>query len=161
MFHSPVEILRFVVGLEVQPLNANIPVRQAEVELSSKLRVRVSFPPHDRPHPWLREKESRINAERDAGIDSQGGNVTVMQLLRRYVELKSSDARETTKRGYRTQLNFMESSKLAQEMARKKIKDVDPFYAEEWLKTYTRKKIGAIHLCTLSRACSARRLRLR
>ena len=82
----------------------------------------------------LREKELAVQAEIANGIDSKGGNMTVMQLLQKYVEIKSADVRETTKKGYRTQLKFMEINPLAKQMASKKIKEVDALYAEAWLK---------------------------
>lgn len=81
----------------------------------------------------LREKEIKIQAEIANGIDSQAGNMTVLQLLQKYIAIKSRDVRETTRNGYRTQLKFMQTNPRAKQMASKHIKDVDPLYAEMWL----------------------------
>lgn len=82
----------------------------------------------------LREKEDAAIAEMYNEIDSKGGNMTVYQLLEKYVEMKSSDVRDTTRKGYTTQMRFMQSNPRAQMMAKKKIKEVNAMDAESWLK---------------------------
>ena len=82
----------------------------------------------------LREKEAVALAEVVNGIDAKGGNMTVLQLLDKYVQIKSPDVRETTRKGYRTQIKFMKTNKSALVMAKKRIKEVTPIDAEEWLK---------------------------
>lgn len=86
-----------------------------------------------KPGESLREKEETAKVEIYHAIDSQGGNMTVYQLLERYVGIVSPNMRETTRKGYRTQLKFMETNKLAQTMAKKKIKDVTAMDAEAWM----------------------------
>ena len=88
----------------------------------------------------LREKESVAQAEIVNGIDAKGGNMTVIQLLEKYVEIKSPDVRETTRKGYRTQIKFMKTNTLASTMSTKKIKEVAPMDAEAWLKDLHKKE---------------------
>ncbi len=88
---------------------------------------------NQRPGESLREKEEAAKVEIYHAIDSQGGNMTVYQLLERYVGLVSPNMRETTSKGYRTQMKFMETNALAQTMAKKKIKDVTAMDAEAWM----------------------------
>lgn len=84
----------------------------------------------------LREKEQAAQAEIVNAIDSSGGNMSVLQLMTRYVELKSPEVRETTRKGYRTQLKFMES----QPFGKRKIKTVNATEAEEWFMELHSKK---------------------
>ncbi len=82
----------------------------------------------------LREKEDIARAELFNEIDSSNGNISVYQLLQRYVDIKSPDVRDTTRKGYRTQMRFMQSNQRAQTMAKRKIKEVNAMDAETWLK---------------------------
>lgn len=86
-----------------------------------------------KPGESLREKEEAAKVEVYQELDSQGGNMTVYQLLQKYVDIVSPNMRETTRKGYRTQLKFMETNALAQTMAKKKIKTVNAMDAEEWM----------------------------
>ena len=88
----------------------------------------------------LREKEVLVQADLVNAVDSSGGNMTVYSLLEKYTNIKSSDVRETTRKGYRTQMKFMQTNTLAQTMAKRKIKDVTPLGAEEWLKDLHKKE---------------------
>ena len=74
------------------------------------------------PGDSLREKEEAARSEAAKGIDSQAGSMTVYQLLERYVILKSPTVRESTRKGYQTQMKFMKENAFAQVMARKRIK---------------------------------------
>ncbi|MCD7814579.1 MAG: integrase DNA-binding domain-containing protein [Lachnospiraceae bacterium] len=77
------------------------------------LTAKDPVPPGKKQKPGesLREKEAQ--ADRANQIDATGGNMTVYQLMERYVKLKMPDVRETTRNGYRTQLNYMATDHLA------------------------------------------------
>ena len=77
----------------------------------------------------LREKEQMVQLDIANDIDSSKGNMTVYELMKRYVNLKWKEVRETTRNGYRTQLKFMEKNPFG----RRKIKTIDPTEAEEWI----------------------------
>jgi len=81
----------------------------------------------------LREKEEKYIYERMNALDHKGGNMTVLELVKRYVSIQSKDKRETTCKGYRTQLNFMQENAFASMMGSKRIKDVNIVEAEEWM----------------------------
>lgn len=54
MLHSPVDVLRFVVGLEIQPLNASITVGQTDVEFRLKWAfAAVFFHANEILHIWI------------------------------------------------------------------------------------------------------------
>ena len=65
----------------------------------------------------LREKEEKYIYERMNALDHKGGNMTVLELVKRYVSIQSKDKRETTCKGYRTQLNFMQENAFARKMS--------------------------------------------
>ena len=88
---------------------------------------------NQKPGESLREKEDAARAEIVNAIDSKGGNMTVLQLLERFVKVQSPDVRETTRKGYRTQMKFMQTNALAQTMAKKRIKEVNALDAETWM----------------------------
>ena len=81
----------------------------------------------------LREKEAKAQAEIANAIDTEGGNMSVIHLLEKYAALKSKDVRETTRKGYRTQIQFMKTNSTAKTMAKKRIKMVGAMEAEEWV----------------------------
>lgn len=81
----------------------------------------------------LREKETQAQAEVMNAVVTSGSNMTVMQLLEQYVKVASPGMRETTRKGYRTQIRFMESNTRAKVMAKKKIKEVTALDAEQWM----------------------------
>lgn len=94
----------------------------------------------------LREREHRINDEIMNRIDTSAGNQTVYMLMKRYTDLKWKDVKETTRNGYRTQLNFMQHNPMGQ----RKIKDVGPAEAEEWFQElHDKYHKGYSSLCTL------------
>lgn len=74
----------------------------------------------------LREREDEINGEISNKLDSTRGNQTVYDLLKRYIDLKRKDVRESTQKRYTTQLKFMKKEPFG----KRKIKDVS--LAEEW-----------------------------
>ena len=74
----------------------------------------------------LREREDEINGEISNKLDSTRGNQTVYDLMKRYIDLKRKDVRESTQKGYTTQLKFMKKEPFG----KRKIKDVS--LAEEW-----------------------------
>lgn len=81
----------------------------------------------------LREKEDAVHIEIANAIDASGGNMSVYKLLERFVAIQNPSVRETTRKGYRTQMNFMSENALAQTMAKRKIRMVTAMDAEEWM----------------------------
>lgn len=76
----------------------------------------------------LREREDEINGEISNKLDSTRGNQTVYDLMKHYIDLKRKDVRESTQKGYTTQLKFMKKEPFG----KRKIKDVSLAEAEEW-----------------------------
>ena len=60
----------------------------------------------------LRKKEKHIHSELDDGIDYEGGQITVMELLQRYVALKQG-VRFNTREGYKFVLNLVAKEDFA------------------------------------------------
>ena len=81
-----------------------------------------------KPGESLREKEKKIRENLVNALNTTGGNMTVLTLMERYIELKSPEVRETTRKGYRTQLKFMRSNP----MGKRKINSITHTEAEEW-----------------------------
>ena len=81
----------------------------------------------------LREKEDAYEISKQNAIDHKGGGMTVLELMQKYVAIKGKDKRETTRKGYQTQLNLMQENKTAILMASKRIRDVNAVDAEEWM----------------------------
>ena len=81
------------------------------------------------PGMSLREREQAVLQDVMEEIDSTGGNMTVYSLMEKYVKLKSPDVRETTRKGYQTQLNFMKNN----EMGKRRINSLNATECEEWL----------------------------
>ena len=79
----------------------------------------------------LREKEDIVRRQIDEQLDTAGGNMTVLELMKRYTNLVWKNVKETTRNGYRTQLKFMENEPFA----RRKIKTITPLEAEEWFQS--------------------------
>lgn len=76
----------------------------------------------------LREKEQKIEADLINHIDSSGGNMSVYDLMQRYINLQWKEVRESTRNGYRTQLKFMENNAFG----KRKIKSINSTEAQEW-----------------------------
>ena len=81
-----------------------------------------------KPGESLREKEQLVQTEIQNGLDATGGNQTVYTLMKRYITLKWKDVRDSTRKGYNTQLNFMKK----QSFGRRRIKTITSTEAEEW-----------------------------
>ncbi len=76
----------------------------------------------------LREKEKQIAADMFDQIIPEGGKLTVLELVKKYVSLKSG-VRPTTEAGYRTVINLLEKD----EFGRKRIDKVRLSDAKAWL----------------------------
>ena len=76
----------------------------------------------------LREREDEIHSEISNKLNSTGGNQTVYNLMKRYIDIRWKDVRESTQKGYMTQLKFMKNAPFG----KKKIKNVSSAEAEEW-----------------------------
>ena len=86
----------------------------------------------------LREKEKLIQKQIDDGIDYTAGNITVIQLVERYVSLKQG-VRHNTKVGYNFVLNILGKEEFGQ----RKIKDIKTSDAQQWfIKMYFNDKRG-------------------
>ena len=67
----------------------------------------------------LRAKEDEINKAQDSGVDYNAGNVTVIELLERYISLKQG-VRNATKVGY----NFVYNLVKKEDFGYRKIRDI-------------------------------------
>ena len=76
----------------------------------------------------LREKEKEIQKKIDEGIDYTKGNITVLELVERYISLKQS-VRYNTKVGYNFVLNILKKESFAQ----KCIRDIKVSDAQLWM----------------------------
>ena len=68
----------------------------------------------------MREREDEIHFEISNKLYSTGGNQTVYNLMKRYIDIRWKDVRESTQKGYITQLKFMKNAPFG----KKKIKNV-------------------------------------
>ena len=91
----------------------------------------------------LREKEDRFIADKLNAIDTQGGNMSVLDLMRRYVKIKSPEVRETTRNGYRTCLKLAEEDRFC----KKKSGRLQRTKRFSGLTNYMRRRTKAIVLC--------------
>lgn len=62
----------------------------------------------------LREKEAQVQKDLLEGINSTKGNMTLFDLMDLYIQTRWKDVKQTTKAGYRTQLNFMKNEPFGQ-----------------------------------------------
>lgn len=76
----------------------------------------------------LRIKESRIESELIAGINPMDADMTVMQLLEKYISIKDG-VRYNTKVGYQFVMNVMEKEGFSE----RKIRDIKVSDAKAWL----------------------------
>jgi len=95
---------------------------------SNRLEKSDRTPPRGKKDLSLREKEEAIIAKHYNGIFDCGGDLTVYELVERYVSLKVG-VRESTKAGYQTVLNILEKE-LFGSMRIDKVKISD---AKAWL----------------------------
>ncbi|MBE6838766.1 MAG: site-specific integrase [Ruminococcus sp.] len=78
----------------------------------------------------LREKIQALNdGTLQREVKNSDNNMTVYELMERYIKLKWNDVRESTRSGYRTQLKFMKNNK----MGKRKIYCINTTEAEEWM----------------------------
>ena len=75
----------------------------------------------------LREKEKEIQKQLDDGIDYAGGQITVIELVERYVSLKEG-VRLNTKIGYDFVLNLLKK----EDFGYRRIRDIKPSDAQKW-----------------------------
>ena len=76
----------------------------------------------------LRAKEEEINNAVNVGVDYNAGNVTVLELLERYISLKQG-VRNATKVGY----NFVFNLVKKEDFGHRKIRDINTSDAKLWL----------------------------
>ena len=76
----------------------------------------------------LRAKEEEINKAQDAGVDYNKGNITVLELLERYISLKQG-VRNATKVGY----NFVYNLVKKEPFGFRKIRDIKMSDAKLWM----------------------------
>ena len=58
----------------------------------------------------LREKIAVVQGNMANGINSSKGNMTVYELMKLHIDLVWNDVKESTRKGYRTNLKFMENN---------------------------------------------------
>lgn len=80
---------------------------------SWKLDRNDRLPDGKKPCLSLREQEMEIKTSQQAGIAFDGANLTVLELVKRYVATKIG-VRESTKAGYQTTINFLEENPFGQ-----------------------------------------------
>ncbi len=71
------------------------------------------MPEGKRQGPSLREQEKELQINQFSRFSSDGGNLTVLELVQRYTATKVG-VRESTKAGYQTTINFLEKDPFGQ-----------------------------------------------
>ncbi len=84
---------------------------QPKYVYSWRLDKNDRMPAGKKPEPSLREKEKQINADLFDQIVPEGGKMTVLSLVEKYVSLKTG-VRPTTEAGYRTVINLLKREKF-------------------------------------------------
>ena len=95
---------------------------------SWKLEKGDKIPKGKRDGISLREKEKQIQKDIDDQIIPRGGEVTVLELTKKYVKQKTG-VRPTTEAGYKTVINIL----TREEFGRRRIDCVKLSVAKEWL----------------------------
>ena len=95
---------------------------------SWKLEKGDKIPKGKRDGISLREKEKQIQKDIDDQIIPRGGEVTVLELAKKYVNQKTG-VRPTTEAGYKTVINIL----TREEFGRRRIDCVKLSDAKEWL----------------------------
>lgn len=80
---------------------------------SLRLDKNDRMPEGKRQGPSLREQEKELQVNQFSRLSSDGGNLTVRELVRRYTATKVG-VRESTKAGYQTTINFLEKDPFGQ-----------------------------------------------
>ena len=91
----------------------------------------------------LREKEKQLQMKLMDGLVPNGGNMTVLELVERYVQTRTG-VRETTKAGYQTVINFLRKDRFGT----RRIDTVSTMDAKLWLiklQQTDKKSYSAIH----------------
>lgn len=84
---------------------------QPKYVYSWRLDKNDRMPAGKKPEPSLREKKKQINADLFDQIVPEGGKMTVLSLVEKYVSLKTG-VRPTTEAGYRTVINLLKREKF-------------------------------------------------
>ena len=95
---------------------------------SWRLTKNDSMPNGKKPEPSLREREKEIQADLFDRIVSNGGNYTVLELVEKYVSLKTG-IRHNTAAGYKTVINVLKKEAFGS----KRIDKVHLSDAKQWL----------------------------
>lgn len=95
---------------------------------SWKLESTDPLPKGKRKCVSLRDKEREIQKELDARVMPFGGNLTVLELVKKYL-LQKTGVRQSTKTGYKTVTNILEK----EEFAYRRIDTIKLSDAKEWL----------------------------
>ena len=78
------------------------------------------MPKGKKREPSLREKEKQIEADLFDRIVTNGGNYTVLELVEKYVSLKTG-VRHNTVAGYKTVINMLKKERLLMKIRKKMI----------------------------------------
>lgn len=89
----------------------------------------------------LREKEKQIAADIFDQIIPEGGKLTVLELIKKYISLKTG-VRPTTEAGYRTVINFLEKD----EFGKRRIDKMRLSDAKAWLIRLQKEGRGTVPL---------------
>lgn len=95
---------------------------------SWKLERNDKMPAGKKVELSLREKEKLIEKDLRDGISYKAGGVTVLELVERYISLKTK-VRPTTRAGYKTVINVLKEDAFG----KKKIADIKTSEAKKWL----------------------------
>ena len=95
---------------------------------SWKLERNDKMPAGKKMELSLREKEKLIEKDLRDGISYKAGGVTVLELVERYISLKTK-VRPTTRAGYKTVINVLKEDAFG----KKKIADIKTSEAKKWL----------------------------
>lgn len=95
---------------------------------SWKLERNDKMPAGKKMELSLREKEKLIEKDLRDGISYKAGGVTVLELVERYISLKTK-VRPTTRAGYKTVINVLKEDAFG----KKKIADIKTSEAKMWL----------------------------
>ena len=87
------------------------------------------------PGPSLREMEKELQAKQFDNVAADGGNLTVLELVKRYTDTKIG-VRESTRKGYQTTINFLEQDPFGA----KRIDSIKISDAKLWLIGLQQKK---------------------
>lgn len=120
------------------------PVTKKRMQVYSwKLERHDKVPEGKKNDLSLREKEKLIERDLASGISVCGGEITVLELVEKYLEQKRN-VRPTTLAGYNTVKNVLKKDKFGS----RKINSINTMEAKEWilkLQTMDKKSYSSIH----------------